>query len=163
MTGYSLLPCACVEKVMRAFDFLAGQTVPHGLYPIRVNPNTGKFTSSQARVSPTAPPLRTTQVVQVSQTLDVENTSREEPQALSHKLYVPAYFRFQILRSVHLRPCPLFVNQVTLGALGDSFYEYLLKVWLQGGRTENNYRRMYDDAMDGVEELLVQKASNVPC
>lgn len=33
---------------MRAFDFLAGRTVPHGLYPIRINPNTGKFTSSQA-------------------------------------------------------------------------------------------------------------------
>ncbi len=32
--------------------------------------------------------------------------------------------------------------QVTFGALGDSFYEYLLKVWLQGGRTETKYRKM---------------------
>ncbi|CAN0516468.1 unnamed protein product, partial [Ectocarpus sp. 8 AP-2014] len=47
---------------------------------------------------------------------------------------------------------------VTFGALGDSFYEYLLKVWMQGGRREESYRRMYEDAMDGVAELLVQKA-----
>ena len=38
-------------QAMRAFDFLAGKTVPHGLYPIRINPSSGKFTSSQVRVS----------------------------------------------------------------------------------------------------------------
>ncbi len=48
-------------------------------------------------------------------------------------------------------------TKVSLGALGDSFYEYLLKVWMQGGRSEDNYRRMYDEAMDGVDKLLVQK------
>lgn len=55
--------------------------------------------------------------------------------------------------------CPLFLigTKVSLGALGDSFYEYLLKVWMQGGRSEDNYRRMYDEAMDGVDKLLVQK------
>ncbi|CAM9245529.1 unnamed protein product, partial [Hapterophycus canaliculatus] len=88
------------NKAMRAFDFLAGRTVPHGLYPIRINPNTGKFTSSKASIK----------------------------------------------------------NTVSFGALGDSFYEYLLKVWMQGGRREDSYRRMYDTAMDGVDELLVQKA-----
>ncbi|CAM9228299.1 unnamed protein product, partial [Scytosiphon promiscuus] len=51
-----------------------------------------------------------------------------------------------------------YANKVTFGALGDSFYEYLLKVWMQGGRREDSYRRMYDAAIDGVHELLVQKA-----
>lgn len=46
---------------------------------------------------------------------------------------------------------------MTIGALGDSFYEYLLKVWMQGGRIELDYRRMYDEAMDGVAALLVQE------
>lgn len=50
---------------------------------------------------------------------------------------------------------------MTFGALGDSFYEYLLKVWIQGGRREESYRRMYDTAMDGVDELLVQKVRYV--
>ena len=44
----------------------------------------------------------------------------------------------------------LVSGQVTFGALGDSFYEYLLKVWLQGDRTEARYREMYDAAVDGV-------------
>lgn len=44
-------------------------------------------------------------------------------------------------------------NQVTFGALGDSFYEYLLKTWLQGGRKERWLRNMYDRAMDGVMVL----------
>ena len=27
-------------------------------------------------------------------------------------------------------------EDISIGAMGDSFYEYLLKVWLQGGRRE---------------------------
>jgi mannosyl-oligosaccharide alpha-1,2-mannosidase len=49
-------------------------------------------------------------------------------------------------------------SKLSLGAMGDSFYEYLLKVWLQGGKTEPKYRRMYDRAMDGMHELLVQQS-----
>lgn len=33
-------------------------------------------------------------------------------------------------------------RQVTFGALGDSFYEYLLKVWVQGGKSEELYHRV---------------------
>lgn len=49
------------------------------------------------------------------------------------------------------------------GALGDSFYEYELKLWLQTGKTENYLKEMYDRAMDGVHnELLVRtKKSNL--
>ncbi|CAB1119255.1 unnamed protein product [Ectocarpus sp. CCAP 1310/34] len=108
--SYSVLSELGTLQAMRAFDFLAGRTVPHGLYPIRINPNTGKFTSSQA----------------------------SDPR----------------IKRVNISPDV----QVTFGALGDSFYEYLLKVWMQGGRREESYRRMYEDAMDGVAELLVQKA-----
>lgn len=45
---------------------------------------------------------------------------------------------------------------VTFGALGDSFYEYLLKVWLQGGRQENWLREMYDNAIEGVIGTLLK-------
>lgn len=41
--------------------------------------------------------------------------------------------------SMHAYSC---TGQVTFGALGDSFYEYLLKAWLQGGKTEPKYRDM---------------------
>lgn len=49
-------------------------------------------------------------------------------------------------------------SQVTFGALGDSFYEYLLKVWLQGGRSESMYRRMYDAAMAGMTSKLLKRS-----
>jgi len=48
---------------------------------------------------------------------------------------------------------------ITFGALGDSFYEYLLKVWIQGGKKEPIYRKMFDEAMDGVSNVLVQRSS----
>lgn len=50
-------------------------------------------------------------------------------------------------------------NKISFGAMGDSFYEYLLKVWLQGGRVEAKYRLMYDKAMDGLHKILVYKTN----
>eukprot|EP01035_Chromulina_nebulosa_P020176 gene20176-26192_t len=47
-------------------------------------------------------------------------------------------------------------SQITFGALGDSFYEYLLKVWLQGNRRETWLREMYDKAVNGIIEVLLQ-------
>mmetsp|Transcript_18905 Transcript_18905/g.31011 ORF Transcript_18905/g.31011 Transcript_18905/m.31011 type:complete len:661 (-) Transcript_18905:94-2076(-) len=48
---------------------------------------------------------------------------------------------------------------VTLGARGDSTYEYFLKMWLLTGRSSTQHRRMYDASMDGVTRLLVQTSS----
>jgi mannosyl-oligosaccharide alpha-1,2-mannosidase len=42
--------------------------------------------------------------------------------------------------------------------MGDSLYEYMLKTWLQGGEIEEKYRTMFDRAMDGVDQHLVQKS-----
>ncbi|KAF0689152.1 Aste57867_19424 [Aphanomyces stellatus] len=46
---------------------------------------------------------------------------------------------------------------VTLGALGDSFYEYLLKVWLYSGqRAQDGFlRNLYNAAVDGMEAHLL--------
>jgi hypothetical protein len=41
-------------------------------------------------------------------------------------------------------------RKITFGALGDSYYEYLLKVWIQGGKVETKLRDMYDKAIDGT-------------
>jgi len=48
---------------------------------------------------------------------------------------------------------------ISFGAKGDSFYEYLLKVWLQGGKKEMKYREMYDKAIDGLHRSLLQSSS----
>jgi Glycosyl hydrolase family 47 len=50
-------------------------------------------------------------------------------------------------------------DKITFGAMADSFYEYMLKVWLQGGKTEPMYRNMYDLAMDGMHRELLQTST----
>lgn len=47
--------------------------------------------------------------------------------------------------------------EIRLGSRGDSYYEYLLKQYLQTDRTEPVYRDMYDQAMDGVRNLLMDR------
>eukprot|EP00750_Incisomonas_marina_P015649 INCI18417.2.p1 GENE.INCI18417.2~~INCI18417.2.p1 ORF type:complete len:634 (-),score=110.27 INCI18417.2:394-2295(-) len=51
-------------------------------------------------------------------------------------------------------------GKITFGADGDSFYEYLVKVWLQTGRTDERLWRMYNAAIDGMDKWLVQKGDD---
>ena len=51
---------------------------------------------------------------------------------------------------------PEFANdKITFGAMSDSFYEYMLKIWIQGGMTEPLYRDMYDKAIQGMHDELL--------
>lgn len=50
-------------------------------------------------------------------------------------------------------------HHVSLGALGDSFYEYLIKSWVMTGETDNVARRMYDKAVEAIDSMLVRKSS----
>merc|ERR1712159_10550 len=45
-------------------------------------------------------------------------------------------------------------SQVSLGALGDSFFEYLIKVWLQRGRKDDRLKNMYDMASTSILDNL---------
>lgn len=57
-------------------------------------------------------------------------------------------------------PKPRPLNSVlTFGAMGDSLYEYFLKTWIQGGRTEPLYRQMYDKAIDSMHKELLQTST----
>ena len=49
-------------------------------------------------------------------------------------------------------------DHVTLGALGDSYYEYLLKSWLLTGQTEDHYKEMYSQAARGIVKRLIKKS-----
>jgi mannosyl-oligosaccharide alpha-1,2-mannosidase len=48
-------------------------------------------------------------------------------------------------------------STITLGARGDSYYEYLLKGWLIGGKTEDWMREGYVRAMHGVRARLLRR------
>ncbi|XP_042393400.1 mannosyl-oligosaccharide 1,2-alpha-mannosidase MNS1-like [Zingiber officinale] len=47
-------------------------------------------------------------------------------------------------------------STITFGAMGDSFYEYLLKAWIQGNKTEGlkHYREMWETSMEGLVSLI---------
>ncbi|KAF8131577.1 glycoside hydrolase [Boletus edulis] len=47
---------------------------------------------------------------------------------------------------------------IRLGSRGDSYYEYLLKQYLQTNQTEGVYRELYDHAMTGIHDHLIQKS-----
>ncbi|XXG64424.1 hypothetical protein AAC387_Pa05g2381 [Persea americana] len=60
---------------------------------------------------------------------------------------------------------PIYINPhtgsssystITFGAMGDSFYEYLLKVWIQGNKSESvkHYREMWETSMQGLLGLI---------
>ena len=62
---------------------------------------------------------------------------------------------------------PIFINAnngqfrtystITLGARGDSYYEYLLKQWLQTGKTLDYLKSDYNTSMEGVLTKLTRK------
>lgn len=49
-----------------------------------------------------------------------------------------------------------FQEHVSIGALGDSFYEYLLKSWLISNKLDSKYKVIYDDAMDAIKTKLLK-------
>ncbi|KAB7499169.1 Endoplasmic reticulum mannosyl-oligosaccharide 1,2-alpha-mannosidase [Armadillidium nasatum] len=63
---------------------------------------------------------------------------------------------------------PIFINAqtgqfrqhstITLGARGDSYYEYLLKQWIQMGKTEKNLMDDYLEAVSGMEFHLAKRS-----
>lgn len=52
------------------------------------------------------------------------------------------------------------LGHVSLGGLGDSFYEYLLKAFIQSNGKDLVARDMFDDAMASVMDNLVQTSSS---
>jgi len=55
---------------------------------------------------------------------------------------------------------PHFQNtHITLGAMGDSYYEYLLKVWIQTAKTEPVWKDTWKQAMAEMKNRLVKRTN----
>ena len=50
-------------------------------------------------------------------------------------------------------------DHISFGGMGDSTYEYMLKLWIQGGKKEQRYRDMWDRSVQGMHEQLLQRSS----
>ncbi|XP_061676895.1 mannosyl-oligosaccharide 1,2-alpha-mannosidase IA isoform X1 [Syngnathoides biaculeatus] len=49
-------------------------------------------------------------------------------------------------------------HHVSIGGLGDSFYEYLIKSYLMSDKTDEDAKNMYYNALEAIESNLVQKS-----
>ncbi|XP_070691662.1 mannosyl-oligosaccharide 1,2-alpha-mannosidase IA isoform X2 [Pempheris klunzingeri] len=49
-------------------------------------------------------------------------------------------------------------HHVSIGGLGDSFYEYLIKSFLMSDKTDEDAKKMYYSALEAIEANLVQKS-----
>ncbi|XP_031437328.1 mannosyl-oligosaccharide 1,2-alpha-mannosidase IA-like [Clupea harengus] len=50
-------------------------------------------------------------------------------------------------------------HHVSVGGLGDSFYEYLLKAWIMSDKTDEEGKKLYYDALQAIEKNLIRKSS----
>ncbi|XP_041720985.2 mannosyl-oligosaccharide 1,2-alpha-mannosidase IA-like [Coregonus clupeaformis] len=50
-------------------------------------------------------------------------------------------------------------HHVSVGGLGDSFYEYLLKAWLMSDKTDEEGKKLYYNALQAIETSLIRKSS----
>lgn len=81
---------------------------------------------------------------------------------------------FRVSQHVHTLPktdglVPIFINpntgqfhshtDIKLGARGDSYYEYLLKQWIQTGKTIDFLRDDYLEAVRGIQTHLARRTS----
>ncbi|XP_040016384.1 mannosyl-oligosaccharide 1,2-alpha-mannosidase IA [Gasterosteus aculeatus] len=51
-------------------------------------------------------------------------------------------------------------HHVSVGGLGDSFYEYLLKAWLMSDKADEEGKKMYYDALQAIETNLMRKSTS---
>ena len=47
-------------------------------------------------------------------------------------------------------------KHVSVGGLGDSFYEYLIKTYVYTNKKDTVALTMYNDALDGIRQHLVK-------
>ena len=84
-----------------------------------------------------------------------------------------ALYVFEVIKTNHknipgLYPTELntktgdFISQeVSLGAYGDSFFEYLVKVWLLTGKQDDELKHMFQESYDAILDHMIAKAGNL--
>lgn len=51
------------------------------------------------------------------------------------------------------------MKDASIGALGDSFYEYLYKLWIYKNKSDKDLLNTYLDAMKGIRDKLMEVSS----
>nr|XP_061836739.1 endoplasmic reticulum mannosyl-oligosaccharide 1,2-alpha-mannosidase-like [Nerophis lumbriciformis]XP_061836740.1 endoplasmic reticulum mannosyl-oligosaccharide 1,2-alpha-mannosidase-like [Nerophis lumbriciformis] len=122
----------------------------------------------------TAHPPRWTSDSSMAEVTSIQLEFRELSRLTQEPLYKDVVD--EVMMKVHKLPgkhdglIPMFINTnsgqfshrgiYTLGARADSYYEYLLKQWIQGGRMEDALLEDYIEAINGVKKHLVRQTAH---
>ncbi|KAJ1741089.1 hypothetical protein LPJ79_003786 [Coemansia sp. RSA 1821] len=49
-------------------------------------------------------------------------------------------------------------GSITFGGMGDSWYEYMIKQYIYSRREHDQYRRMYEESIDSMKDLMVRRS-----
>ena len=90
-----------------------------------------------------------------------------KPRGLYPDSYVHAVDNFGERESCILHFFKFIINifkttqdDFSIGTSSDSFFEYILKGWIQSGKTKDADRKMFDEAMEAIIEHLVVESSS---
>ncbi len=78
--------------------------------------------------------------------------------ASSNAARLPPRYKALLPFSLSIQSGKYSTNMVTLGAPADSYFEYLVKCWLQGGRKEKKFWRLFEQVMAGVTDVAVYQS-----
>ena len=127
----------CVLQVLKIREIIRQLHRPNGLYPNYLNPRTGKW--GQRRFY--------TGSYLFSNSVEAEFILKYGPPfslALCNSSLSVAQSDFDDIQTIFFF---FFAEHTSIGALGDSFYEYLLKAWFQSDKLDTEAREMYDEAI----------------
>nr|CAB3263604.1 mannosyl-oligosaccharide 1,2-alpha-mannosidase IA [Phallusia mammillata] len=146
---------AVAEKLMPAFNTATG--IPYAL----VNPNTGSvrnwgWASGGSSILSEFGTLH----LEFAKLSQVTGDPKYLEKVMKIRNYLKQADKPQGLYPNYMHPQTGAWGQrhVSVGALGDSFYEYLLKGWLMSGKKDTEGRQMYDDAISAIEKHVMGKS-----
>ncbi|MBN3326487.1 MA1A1 mannosidase, partial [Atractosteus spatula] len=146
------------EKVMNIRKVLNRLDKPQGLYPNYLNPNSGQW----GQLS-----LCSLLGVDVFSWGEFQEQSESSVEAfiLTSFAKIPGALILEIdqisclLVQKEEPSTGIWTDHVSVGGLGDSFYEYLLKAWLMSDKTDEEGKKLYYDAVQAIETNLIRKSS----
>ncbi|KAI1231141.1 hypothetical protein IHE44_0008074 [Lamprotornis superbus] len=133
---------------------------PQGLYPNFLSPVTGSWVQRILMLCKMTEHFSPDCTFHLSSFLK-SNAASSPQEAGKRKERTRALTRTCSLYIMNLKLFSAFptTDHVSIGGLGDSFYEYLIKSWLMSDKKDSEAKKMYDDALEAIEKHLVKKSA----
>jgi len=139
-----------VEKLLPAFDTLTG--IPLGMINLKTGLSRERRMSILSEFG--------TMHMEFSYLTDITGNDKYKEKVEAVREYINKKDKIKGLYPNQINPTTGQWGQdhSSLGAHGDSFYEYLLKEWIRSGKVDELSKEMFVEATSNVEEILMQKS-----